>query len=385
MAYFRKITAKNKQGFTWAFTIDLGRDPNTGKRKQITRRGFKTKKEAEKVASQMEVEINNESFVNEKKTLFKDFVVEYMNVIAKPSVKPSTYKGYESAINTRLIPKFGHFKIKEITPRIVSSYYAELQAEELSVEYIQYLHAILKNISTTAVGWNYIKNDFMLKVKSPTSKKKDVNTWSIEECNTFLKRMKLQKDHIHMLYYLAIYTGMRRGELLGLKWENIDIVKNRIYVKHSLYYVAGQGLVLQTPKTSSGHRNISITKDISDELILYKRKKQEQLLKVGMKLNNDHFVISSYGGEPLNPNTIHKQFLYDIKLAKMKRIRFHDLRHTHATIMLGLGENPKVISERLGHSNVNMTLNKYSHITPNMQDASIEKFSNAINKHSNEQ
>ncbi|HBZ10537.1 MAG TPA: hypothetical protein DEO65_11745 [Bacillus bacterium] len=84
-----------------------------------------------------------------------------------------------------------------------------------------------------------------------------------------------------------------------------------------------------------------------------------------MKLNDDHFVISSFGGEPTNPNTIHKQSLYDIKLAGVKQVRFHDLRHTHASIMLEIGENPKVISERLGHSNTNITLNKYSHVTPN--------------------
>ncbi|RST75556.1 site-specific integrase [Siminovitchia acidinfaciens] len=174
------------------------------------------------------------------------------------------------------------------------------------------------------------------------------------------------------------HTGMRRGELLGLKWSNIDFNKKRIYVTHLLYYVSGQGLVLQSPKTSSGNRNISITDEIIDELQSYKLKKQEQLLKVGMKLNDEHFIISSFGGEPLNPNTIHKQFLYDVKLAGVKRIRFHDLRHTHATIMLEIGENPKVVSERLGHSNVSITLNKYSHVTPNLQDSSAENFTKAL-------
>lgn len=117
--------------------------------------------------------------------------------------------------------------------------------------------------------------------------------------------------------------------------------------KDSLYYISGQGLVLQTPKTHNGKRN----------------KKQAQLLKVGLKLIEDHFVVSAFGGEPVNPNTILKQFLYDSKLAGMKRIRFHDLRHTHATIMLEIGENSKVVSERLGHSNVSITLDKYSHVT----------------------
>lgn len=99
-----------------------------------------------------------------------------------------------------------------------------------------------------------------------------------------------------------------------------------------------------------------------------------------MKLSEEHFVISAFGGEPLNPNTIHKQFIYDIKLAKLKRICFHNLRHTHATIMLEIGEKSKVVSEKLGHSNVSVTLDKYNHVTPNIQDASAENFSKALRK-----
>jgi integrase len=115
-----------------------------------------------------------------------------------------------------------------------------------------------------------------------------------------------------------------------------------------------------------------------EELQLYKVKKQAQLLKVGLKLIEDHFVVFAFGGEPVNPNTIHKQFLYDIKLAGMKRIRFHDLRHTHATIMLEIVENSKVVSERLGYSKVSITLDKYSHVTQNIQDSSAENFSKAL-------
>lgn len=385
MAYFRKVPAKNKKGFTWSFTLDIGRDPSTGKRKQITRRGFETKKEAELAANQMTIEINNDTFVNEKDILFKDFITDYLKIIAQPSVKPSTFYGYKTVVEKRLIPKFGHMKIKKFTPKIISSYYTELLKEGLTEEFIQYIHSILKMASKTAVDWKYIKNDFMVTVKAPSRQKKNVNTWSIDECNKFLNRMREQKDHIFMLYYLAIYTGMRRGELLGLKWENIDFEKKRIYVEHSLYYISGQGLVLQSPKTASGKRNISITNETIAELQSYKVKKQEQLLKVGMKLSGEHFVVSAFGGEPVNPNTIHKQFLYDIKLAGVKRIRFHDLRHTHATIMLEIGENSKVVSERLGHSNVSITLDKYSHVTPNIQDSSAEHFSEALRKMSSRQ
>jgi integrase len=375
LAYFRKVQAKNKKGYTWSFTIELGRDSSTGKRKQITRRGFDSKKEAELAAHQMTIDVDKETFVNEKNILFINFITDYLHIIAEPSVKPSTFRGYKSAVEKRLIPKFGHIKIKDLSAKMISTYYNELLKEGLTEEFIQYIHAILKNASKTAINWKYIKNDFMNNVKAPRRQKKNVETWSIEECITFLNRMRDQKNHIFILYYLAIYTGMRRGELLGIKWKDIDFNKKRIFVQHSLYYISGQGLVLQTPKTQSGKRNISITNEMIEELQSYKVKKQAQLLKVGLKLIEDHFA---FGGEPVNPNTIHKQFLYDIKLAGMKRIRFHDLRHTHATIMLEIGENSKVVSERLGHSKVSITLDKYSHVTQNIQDSSAENFSKAL-------
>lgn len=385
LAYLRKVSAKNKKGYTWSFTLDLGRDPSTGKRKQITRRGFDSKEEAELAANQMTIEIENETFVNEKNVLFKDFIMDYLQIIAEPSVKASTFRGYKSAIENRLIPKFGHVKVKNIVPKMISAYYNELLKEGLTEEFIHYIHAIPKTASKTAIDWKYIKNDFMNNVKAPKIPKKSVETWSIDECKKFLNRMREQKDHIFTLYYLAIYTGMRRGEILGLKWSDIDFEKKRIYVQHSLYYISGQGLVLQTPKTNSGNRNISITDEMISELQSYKVKKQEQLLKVGMKLSSEHFVVSAFGGEPLNPNTIYKQFSYDSNLAGMKKIRFHDLRHTHATIMLEIGESSKVVSERLGHSNVSITLDKYSHVTSNIQDSSAENFSKALREKSSEQ
>lgn len=312
--------------------------------------------------------------------MFKDFIIDYLELIAKPSVKASTFNGYKNVVEKRLIKKFAHLKLKSIKPVMISKYYKELLDEGLTEEYIQYIHSILKSAAKAAYDWKYLKNNFMDNVKAPKRKKKMIETWSIDECNQFLNRMREQKDHIFMLYYLAIYTGMRRGEILALKWKDIDFERKRLLVEHSLYYIPSEGLVLQTPKTSSGKRNISIDDDVIEEIKNYKIKKQEQLLKVGMKLFDDHFVISSFGGEPINPNTIHKQFLYDIKLTGVKRIRFHYLRHTHATIMLQIGESAKVVSERLGHANVSITLDKYSHVTPNLQMESAKNFSDALKK-----
>ncbi|MEK3886894.1 hypothetical protein [Bacillus sp. FSL K6-3431] len=141
----------------------------------------------------MGIEINNETFVNEKEILSMDFIADYLKLIAEPSVKPSTFKRYQSSVKNRLIAKFGHMKSKNISGKNISHYYHELLKEGLTEEFIQYLHSILKLAYKTAVDWKYIKNDFMDNVKSPNLMKKDIETWSIDECNTFLNRMRKQK------------------------------------------------------------------------------------------------------------------------------------------------------------------------------------------------
>ncbi|HLS07741.1 site-specific integrase [Lentibacillus sp.] len=379
MAYYRKVKAKNKKGYTWAFTIDRGVDPSTGKRKQITRRGFNTSKEAELAATKIMQELEDNEYVEENKITLKNYLTEWLEVFAKQNVRKSTFKGYTSAIYSRLIPKFGFIRIKEIKPPMLLKYYNELSEEGITPEYINYLHTILKHSLDTAVTWGYIKNNPVLKVSPPPRKRKQMDTWSVDECRFFLKYTKEHaKHHKYMLYFLAIFTGMRRGELLGLKWSDVNFENNTISVSRSLYYVPDEGIVTHEPKTLHSIRSISISDEVLNRLREYQTCQKEKMLLTGNHLSDSHFIISPSAGSPLNPNTVHKLFLYDIKKAGLKRIRFHDLRHTHATIMLKLGEHPKIVSERLGHTNIQTTMNKYSHVTPNMQKGSATRFEDAF-------
>ncbi|SEH74282.1 Phage integrase family protein [Halobacillus karajensis] len=181
-----------------------------------------------------------------------------------------------------------------------------------------------------------------------------------------------------MLYYLAIYTGMRRGEILGLQWSDIDFENHVISITKSLYYISGQGITQQHPKTDSGTRTIALSESVITALSQYQKEKKAQLCHAGMELTSSCYVISDYGSSPINPQTVHKFFLYDINQCEVPRIRFHNLRHTHATIMLQLGEHAKIVSERLGHADVQTTLNLYSHVTPNMQKDSAIRFDEAF-------
>ncbi|WP_163530703.1 site-specific integrase [Halobacillus ihumii] len=379
MASYTKVRAKNKKGYTWKVSIEAGINPETGKRKQITRRGFKTRKEAENEVANILNKLENEEYFTEKKIYLKEFILEWLEVSAKQTVKSSTLNGYRSAIQSRIIPKFGNSRIKDLKPTMFLRYYNELIEEGISEEYIQYIHVILKHSLSFAVKWQYVKQNPMTNVSPPSRRRKKVNTWSIEECQKFLRlQKKHNKIHRYMLYYLAIFTGMRRGEILGLQWSDINFENHVISITKSLYYISGKGITQQHPKTDSGMRTIALSESVIIALSQYRKEKKAQLFRAGMKLTPSCYVISDNGSSPINPQTVHKFFLYDIKRSEVPRIRFHDLRHTHATIMLQLGEHAKVVSERLGHADVQTTLNLYSHVTPNMQKDSAIRFDEAF-------
>ncbi|MGE8079068.1 tyrosine-type recombinase/integrase [Peribacillus loiseleuriae] len=373
------MKAKNKKGYTWAFTIEIGIDPETGKRKQLTRRGFETKKDAEIASGKIQQEIENDEFIQPKKVLVKDFMVDWLNNIAKQNVKPSTFSGYKGVVAKRIIPIFGALKLEQLKPIMITKYYNSLLEEGLSEEYIDYIHSILKTPLNTAIKWEFIKTNPVVKADKPSIKKKSVSTWSIEECNAFLsKANEDSKPHFYILYLLAIYTGMRRGEILGLKWSDIIFPQKKISIARTLYYIHDQGIIEQSTKNDGSNRVISISDMVISELKKHQLWQKERKLKYGIPYSEDGYITANHKGEALNPNYVYNHFIKMIKKTGLKKIRFHDLRHTHATIMLQLGEHPKIVSERLGHSSIEMTMNTYSHVTPDMQQDSSDRFEEAL-------
>nr|WP_242066213.1 site-specific integrase [Brevibacillus laterosporus] len=286
--------------------------------------------------------------------------------------------GYTSAIKSRLIPTFGIYKLVDIKPVQVMRYYSKLLSENVSEEYVNYLHSILTNSFNTAVKWGVIKNNILPQVDAPSRKRKQMKVWTLEEANLFLKAVKKDKPHYYMLYLLAIYTGMRRGEILALKWKDCLLDQGKISVNKSLSYISGQGIISKETKTGRSNRVISIPQSIINELKNHKNLQQEDKKLFGEGYQDNDYIIAKKDGTPLNPQYVHNHFKKFIKSLEIPDIRFHDLRHTHASIMLKIGEHPKIVSERLGHSSIQMTLNVYSHVTFDMQQESAARFDQAM-------
>lgn len=361
--YFRK------RGDKWSFTIDIGRDPVTNKRKQKTVSGFRTRKEAEKACAEMLTEIERGNFVNtSNKDTYGEFLLDFIDSHVKLTVARNTYDNQLALAKNHIIPVLGHIKLVKLTPLDIQQFYKLMKDKGFSGGHIQNVGNLITKSIRTAAEWGMILKDVASVVKKPSAKQENqMKVWTIEESQTFLELSNGSK--FHLVYMIAITTGMRKGEILGLQWKNIDFSNKSITVQNNLVY-AGNELKLTSPKTAASKRTITVPDFLIKYLKEYKLKQTPNTLDL---------VVTGVKNEMLYHNVLDQQFAKDVKSAGLPKIRFHDMRHTHATILLQMGENPKVVMERLGHSNVSVTLNTYSHVLPGMQKNVAEKLNNAFN------
>lgn len=370
--YFRK------RGDKWSFTIDIGRDPATGKRKQKTQGGFKTKKEAQQVCANLISDLTKGVFVDSDNMTVQDLVKEYLET-AKLKVRDTTYKNYKRAADSRIIPFLGQLPIKEFTHAHGQKFVNDLVDVGLSPRYIEYVFTVLKGAIGHGVKTERLVKDPLQHVEVPRPRRETHTTWTIEEISRFLHFAKFDNPIYYITLKLLIHTGMRRGEVLGLRWKDVDLKENKISVTASLVY-DDEGFRFSEGKTASSKRLISIDEELAGELKRYKAQQNQFKLALGEAYTDLDLVCAREDGKPIYARTLALKFDSIIKKASVPKIRLHDLRHTHATVLLKLGENPKVVSERLGHSTVTMTLDIYSHVTPDMQKSTADKFGNALKK-----
>jgi integrase len=370
--YFRK------RGDKWSFTVDIGRDPATGKRAQKTKGGFKTKKAAQEACAELITELTKGVFVDAKDLLFKDLLEEWLEV-SKVRVRDTTFKNYYRAVQTRVIPALGQMKVKDINHAVIQKYINECIEEGISNRYIEYLFTMINGAVEHAVKTDKLVKNPLTHVEVPRPRRATHTTWTMEEINRFLHFAKFDNPIYYITLKIAIHTGMRRGEVLGLQWKHVDLKEQKISVTQSLVYDE-DGFRFSDLKTASSKRLISIDNDLTNELKKYKAQQNQFKLALGSEYHDRDLVCCREDGRPIYPRTLAIHFDSLIKKASVPKIRLHDLRHTHATILLKLGENPKVVSERLGHSTVTMTLDTYSHVTPDMQKRTADKFGEALSK-----
>ncbi|MFC1938550.1 site-specific integrase [Chloroflexota bacterium] len=227
-----------------------------------------------------------------------------------------------------------------------------------------------------ALKWGLISRNAADAITPPRPQRSEMHTMNEDDLHAFLAATR--KTPYYVLFYLALFTGMRRSELLALRWSDIDLLLCDIHVTRTLHHLRTGELVFRAPKTAKGRRMVSLSPFAALILQEYRDKQEVQRALLGIPLKDDDLVFSNFEGKPLLPDTVSHAWVKLIKRTGLEGIRLHDARHTHASLMLKQGVHPKVVQERLGHATISTTLDLYSHVSPGLQQAAAEGFDRMV-------
>jgi len=349
-----------KRGNTYQYRFHC-RDPITNERKEISKGGFKKEKEAERAMILAMADYEKGKLEHNGKVTFKELSKLWLED-KQGNVRESTMYSYKRALNARIMPTFEKMDIKDIKPMHVHTFYQKLKKEDMSKRYISYVGTILGSIFKKGVQMELIYKNPVENVDKPKMAKKKMKSWTPEQAIEFLKSAKMRSVY-YLSYFIAFYTGMRIGEVLGLHWSDIDFAGKMIHVQHTLTLVEGD-YIIGPVKTESSDRYIPI----SDTLI----KELEEHRKFS-KVTSEDLVFRTKKGTLVDPYTLRYMMRTICKELDLPYIRFHDIRRTHTSILIDEGVSPKVVSQRLGHSDVSITLNIYTDVFDERQVEATEK------------
>lgn len=283
---------------------------------------------------------------------------------ARTACSERTCDGYQSIVKNHLIPALGHIQLKQLQPQAIQVYYGKA-CGKLSARSVQHHHRVLSQSLRYAVRQGILGRNVCELVTSPSSRKKAMRTLIPGEVEVLLE--KASSNQFYPVVYTAVSTGLRQAELLGLRWRDLDLDLMSISVSQTLYKRRGV-CTFKSPKTSGSSRRVAMTPKLALFLRGYRKERELLSLELGKILGLDDLVFANYEGKPMDPSYLTHTFARIVSQAGLGKIRFHDLRHTFASLALLRGAKPKVISEALGHASVAFTMDTYSHIIEGMQE-----------------
>jgi len=367
---------------SWSIVVDLGLKPD-GKRNQVWKSIKGTKREAEAELVRVLKALEDGVYIESSKVTVSGYLDQWLKTI-KCKVASTTYERYEGVVNHSITPYVGGLKLNKLQPAHISNLYSELLISGkhnseggLSKRSVLHVHRVLKTALTRAVKWQVLLRNPCDAVDPPKPDKKERQTFSAAETLDLLE--KTHGNRLFLPILLAVTTGMRRGEVLGLRWKDIDLDEKRLCVRQSVVSTKEHGIEIKSPKTGSSSRSIALPQTTIDGIRQYRSKQAELYLKLGIGLTPDSMLFDEYTGFNV-PNSLTIAYAYFIKSHGFKHVTYHDLRHTHATHLLEKNINPKIVSERLGHSTIALTMNTYSHVMPTMQEEAAKAIEQVLKR-----
>ena len=370
---------------SWTVILNLGRDPSTGKRKQqwVTVKG--PKKAAEKRLAELQHQLDTGSYIKPDKVTLGSFLDRWLQDYAWPNLSAETAQAYDIMARKHLIPALGNIPLQQLTPARVQAYYTQKLTSGrrdgkggLSPRTVHHHHELLHVALESAVKWQLVQRNVADSVDAPKYRPKEMRTFGQESMLEFLESVRATE--YYPVFYTALFTGMRRSELLALRWSDLDLDLGVISINRSLHHLEDKSFVFQPPKTPKSRRQMPLSPSTSIMLRQHRDSQRAARLLIDHPVTENDLVFCQVDGRPLLPHSVSQAWRRLVRQAGFRGIRLHDARHTHATFMLEQGGNWKIISERLGHTSVAMTLDLYAHASPGLQQAAAQGFDRVFDK-----
>ncbi|MEW8958893.1 MAG: site-specific integrase [Moorella sp. (in: firmicutes)] len=355
-------------------------DWQNGKPKRVTYYG-KTKKEVFDKLAKAKAELQQGTFVEPTRVTFGEWLQVWLEEYKKPAVRPSTWVSYEQTIRNHIQPSLGHILLQQLKPHQLQRLYNQKLAEGLSNRTVRLIHVVAHAALKQAVKNGLIARNVAEATSPPGVKKREIRVLTLEEQHRFLEAAK--GERLYTAFLLALASGVRLGELLGLRWQDVNWERGGISVNQALQRVRGKPgeksrLDFLPPKTSAGRRFIPLPEEAIKALKRWKVFQTEERLKAGPLYEDNGLVFTTEIGKPIDPRNLLRTFYCIVKRAGMEHFNFHALRHTFATRLLELGEHPKVVQELLGDSQITVVLDTYSHVLPTIKEQAAAKLNNIL-------
>jgi integrase len=358
-----------KRGKTYSYVLYLGRD-DQGRKRQKWVGGFRTKREAEGALTEALERRRTGTWGDPGRQTVGEFLTAWL-LATKPSLRDTTAASYEATLTGWVVPRIGSIRLATLDAARISALYGELLAGGrrngkggLSERSVRYCHAILSHALGDAVRWGLLPRNPVAPVDAPRRQQPEMRVWAAPEVQRFLTHVA--DDRLYAMWALLISTGMRRGEVCGLQWADIDVQRGTVAIRRARVAI-GYDVRISEPKTARGRRVVRIDPVTAAALGVWRKRQIEDRLRAGEIWQDGAWLFTDEVGRPLHPQTLTVSFRRHVKAAGLPSIRLHDLRHTAATLALTAGLHPRVVADRLGHSSTQLTMDTYSHVAEQLQ------------------
>jgi len=351
----------------WFYVLEIGKGKN---RKRTKKRGFKTKKEAQAALVEAENNVNNGTFIKREKTLLPDLMYLWLKT-KEHSLADVTYKTYGRHISLHINEYFEEFQAMDLTDEDCLDFIKHLRVEkELASRSVKDVFKVLRSALDWAVLKSKLQRNVTRLIDMPAVERQEIMVWDADQVREFDKNIREHHDYIAFL--LAYGAGLRQSEALAVRLKDVNYESNTISIVQTLSH---DGKKIRTgAKTASGTRLVSVDETIIKEIQKRKRVIAAEKLKAGGVYQDNDLIVATSVGTPVTPRNLLRTFYRYMEKLDIPKITIHDLRHTHATLLLKQGVHPKIVQERLGHASVKITIDLYSHVLPNMQKETAERF-----------